>query len=73
MIIELIEESNGDTTADSENEAVGGGTEGSIQSIDTTPSAGAYIVLLQHLMYIICIFNEEFAMESTTGIVFGHI
>ena len=34
-------ESNGDTAAASESEAVGGGTEGSIQSINTTPSAGA--------------------------------
>ena len=33
--------SNGDTASASESEAVGGGTEGSIQSINTTPSAGA--------------------------------
>ena len=47
MIIGLIEadagtESNEDTAAASDSEAVGGGTEGSIiQSINTTPSAGA--------------------------------
>ena len=34
-------ESNEDTAAASESEAVGSGTEGSIQSINTTPSAGA--------------------------------
>ena len=34
-------ESNEDTAVVSESEAVGGGTEGSIQSINTTPSAGA--------------------------------
>ena len=36
---DAITESN--AAAASESEAVGGGTEGSIQSINTTPSAGA--------------------------------